>query len=724
MWAHSKNDLGERHDLVAHLRGVGELAAAFGTAFGAEDTARYLGLWHDVGKFNEEFQQYLLDCEQPGGAGHRGPDHKAAGAQLASEALGFCALAVQGHHGGLRSITDLRGWLEGRHAASDVARAIQLARQALPELAESPVPGALERVRHDRLGAELLLRMLFSALVDADYLDTERHFDTRRAETRGSSVGLDELWRRFERFHAGLPGDGSPVNEVRREVYEACIRAAGLPTGVFRLTVPTGGGKTLSGMAFALRHALRHGLDRVIVAVPFISITEQTADVYRSAFAGDNGRAAVLEHHSGVDDAESEGGAFDNAGVWRRLAAENWDAPIVVTTTVQLFESLFARGTSRGRKVHRLARSVIVLDEAQSLPAYLLQPILDALQGLARDYSTTVVLSTATQPAFEAIPAFAGVEAREIVPEPAPFFARLKRVEYDWRSDRAVGWDEVAEWMSAEPQALTIVNTKKDALALLDALNDPRAMHLSTLLCGAHRRAVLADVRRRLTGGRPCRLVSTQVVEAGVDVDFPLVLRALGPLDGVIQAAGRCNREGRLDVGRVIVFRPVGGGLPRGPYRIGAGVTESLLAAGSLDPDEPAQSHEYFRRLFGILGRQTDREGVQGLREAFDFPGVNSAFKMIEQETESAVITQYGAGPQRREVRRWLEELRAGTPRSAFVLRRLQPYLVPVARYTAERDRASGLIEPILPGVGEWLGGYDEVRGIQADQLGPESLVV
>jgi CRISPR-associated endonuclease/helicase Cas3 len=396
---------------------------------------------------------------------------------------------------------------------------------------------------------------------------------------KGETI-TEALWERFERNQEALPKADKPVNRIRKEIYDHCLDAAEQPTGLFRLTVPTGGGKTRSGMAFALRHALHHKMQRVIVAVPFLTITDQTAKTYHEIFEdADDEHPVVLEHHSMADrnigDDEEED--FRPEEVWCRLAAENWDAPIIVTTTVQLFESLFAKNRTGTRKLHRLAGSVIIIDEAQTLPAHLLQPILDALKELCSHYGSTVVISTATQPAFEAIKAFKDVQAVEIVPNPERYFEQLRRVDYEWRIDQPLAWNAVADFIRAEKQALAIVNTKKDSLALLDALDDPDAFHLSTLLCGAHRRLVVDEVKRRLSSGEPCRLVATQVVEAGVDIDFPLVLRAIGPLDSIIQAAGRCNREGRLERGRVIVFQPTDGGMPRGSYRIGASETQTLL---------------------------------------------------------------------------------------------------------------------------------------------------
>jgi CRISPR-associated endonuclease/helicase Cas3 len=561
--------------------------------------------------------------------------------------------------------------------------------------------------------------MLFSALVDADYLDTELHFDPQRSSLRTGALPLETLWARFQADQARISGRSDDVlSRARHEIYEGCLAAADHAPGFFRLTVPTGGGKTRAVMGFGLRHALRHGLRRVVVAVPFISITEQTADVYRGIFGGDS----VLEHHSAVGAARGDAEDFSERAVWSRLAAENWDAPIVVTTAVQLFESLFANSTHQARKLHRLARSVIVLDEAQALPLRLLTPILDVLRQLCRHYGTTVVISTATQPAFETIAEFAHLGAREMLPDHARFFRLLNRVAYEWRKE-PVDWVECAQILASSAQSLTVVNTKAAALALLDALGDQDAFHLSTLLCGAHRSAVIQAVRRRLASGQPCRLISTQIVEAGVDLDFPLVIRAMGPLDAIIQAAGRCNREGKLpEKGRLVVIRPKDGRLPRGFYRTATDVSEALLgSAANPDPNDPSLARAYFRRLLMTL--PVDREKIQEYRRRLDYPKVAALFRMIDDHTE-AVVVPYGSPEEQRRTRNVLERLRRGTPGGRGLTRLLQPYLVPVRTHAANNYRSKGLIKEVAPGIGEWLGEYDRVRGLVADDPALTDLIV
>ena len=703
------------HLLVDHLTRVAELARGFAEPFGAGPLAYQIGLWHDVGKANPAFQDYLRRCHADPGYKAK-IDHKAAGAALAEQHLPpALALLMQGHHGGLHTITDCKTWLDTRQKEDGavIPAAITQMRQLL---ANFDPPGRLPTPTYlrDQRSFEFFLRMLFSTLVDADFLDTEDHFHQDKAKLRDTNTTLHELHARFEASQARLIGNGdTPVHRARNAMYQDCIAAAEQPPGLFRLAIPTGGGKTRSAMAFALRHALKHSQKRIIVAVPFISITEQTADVYRGIFQTEDDDRVVLEHHSG-DSRHSESDDYSPQERWKRLAAENWDAPIVVTTTVQLFESLFANQTGRCRKLHRLAGSVIILDEVQALPPHLLTPILDGLKQLCTNYGTTVVLSTATQPAFESIPAFADLSAREIVPDAARWFTALKRVAYDWRIASSLDWFEVAELLRGEPQSLAVVNTKKDALALLEALDDPEALHLSTLLCGAHRREVINSVKERLSNGKPCRLVSTQVIEAGVDLDFPLVLRAMGPLDRVIQAAGRCNREGKLPgLGQVIIFEPTEGGMPLGSYKAATNITRAMIGMGTLDPDSPEEVRRYFRQVFATLNLDTHK--IQALREGRNFPQVAAQFRMIEDDTESVIVTSYGSAAERELVQDTIAALGADPTRARQMLRRLQPYMVALRRDLARRYRASGLIGDLLPDVGIWHGVYHEAHGLVPD---------
>ena len=720
-FAHSANEKGEWHLLEDHLREVARRAKEFGDKFGAGDWTELAGWWHDIGKINPRFQDYLRQCSERPHEPHKGPPHSIVGALWAARHSGEALLLpLAGHHGGLPSLSELktsrlpRAWTD-----AEVLETLEHASKGL----RVPFKAASALTPKDCFAGELLIRMIFSALVDADFLDTERHLSCERAMYRGSTVTLDACWRAIERSQAALSGMRTDVvNQARHEIYAACLAAAASDPGFFRLTVPTGGGKTRSAMAFALRHALHHGLERIIVAIPYTSIIDQNAEVYSEIF----GTEAVLEHHSaaewfGSGDAEEDA----EANVRRRLASENWDAPIVVTTTVQLFESLFANRVSRCRKLHNIARSVVILDEVQTLPEGLLEPILDVLKTLVADFGVSVVFSSATQPAFESSTSLKGIpeEIREIVPGPQAYFAKLRRVNYEM-GDGPWGWKELAERVREHPQCLVVLNRKRDALDTLDALGDPDAFHLSTLLYPAHRKRVLAEIKRRLHEGLPCRVISTQVIEAGVDVDFPVVFRALGPLDRIVQAAGRCNREGTKSdgPGNVVIFEPAEGGAPRGAYAAGIGNGRTLLAAmGAAALHDPDLYTRYFQLLYQTV--DTDAKDIQNLRRAFDFPEVASRFRLIDDQTTQVVIRNALGESDRRDVSTLLRAVDAGLGNSREALRRLQHFSVGLYQRDVQKALEQGLASQLTSGIHEWSGAYDSVRGLVWAGPDPSDLI-
>ena len=464
------------------------------------------------------------------------------------------------------------------------------------------------------------------------------------------------------------------MNTLRRQVRSACLEAASLPPGLFSLTVPTGGAKTLGSLAFAIQHALQQGLQRVIVAVPFTSITEQTAAVFRDFLPP----GTVLEHHSNLDPAKETAQS--------RVASENWDMPVIVTTQVQLFESLLANRSSRCRKLHNLCRSVLVLDEVQGLPAPYLLPVLDLLDELARHYGTTVLMTTATQPELHARQLggirFQGLSARprEIIPESlaASLWSKLRRVRVHWPDDwdgdlkaQAEPWDFLAEHMTESPQALAICHLKADALALAQALEKQgiHPFHLSTSMCPAHRRQVLADIKERLDKGENCHLISTQLIEAGVDVDFPVVYRAMAGLEALAQSAGRCNRNGRMapELGDFFIFEA-----PTEPPRDlipARDVARGMLLNGVPDLLVPETFVDYFGRLHAAKGDLLDLHGIQPLREALKFEQVADRTRLVDSPAVSVFVTYD------HEAREAIAALRWGGP-SRRTLRRLQPYTV------------------------------------------------
>jgi CRISPR-associated endonuclease/helicase Cas3 len=693
--------------LLDHAGGVAHGASSHAAAFGSSVFGEWLGWWHDAGKSAPDVQTYLRgDTDLK-----RGPDHSSAG-MIEAITLGELwplAFIIGGHHGGLMDANRLRERVQKKQKEDRVTEALKEYRALLgnraPDLSKLRPPAWVSTPH----AAEFWLRLLHSALVDADCLDSEAFSSPERFAKRERVARIEPLFEALITSQQCLiEGSAGDVNKVRAEIYGSCLETALLPTGVFSLTVPTGGGKTLSSMAFALRHAITHKLRRVIVALPYTSIIEQNADVYRRLFAEVN-PDAVLEHHSAAASSETPGEA-DDREERDRLAGETWDAPIIVTTTVQLLESLFANRNSRLRKLHRIVRSVIVLDEVQTLPPELLRPTLDVLRHLVDAYGVTILLCTATPPALVSREGFEGFdEVTEIIQEPESLFRRLARVTYEVKED-PWSWERVALEMQSSEQVLAILNTKKDAASLLAALGEDRSvLYLSTQLCGAHRRAILAEVQSRLRGGNPVRLVSTQVVEAGVDIDFPLVLRAVGPFDRIVQAAGRCNREGRLGNrgGRVVVFRPADGGkLPPGAYAAGAGVTEAMLAErGVFDFDDPASALTYFERLYAR--RELDRERIQDLRKRLLFEQTAAAYRLIDDEAVPVVVAYPAAGLQARDRAHLLDRIERQGQAFSSDFRSLQPYLVNLRQHAHSDAVARGFCREVAPGVWEWVGRYD-----------------
>lgn len=614
-----------------HLRNVADAAAIFAAPFHAAEWARLAGWWHDLGKYSAEFQSYLATAggseahleERPEIAAK--VDHSTAGSQHAVRELKLfgplLAYLIAGHHAGLANGQD-----------ASAACLEERLRKVIPVYTTAPSAVlALAGPSHRPPGHALtsgyslgfFLRFTFSALVDADWLDTEAFMSPGKATVRArqpqpSLVALrDCLDVHLARF--GAPT--TPVQHARAEVLAACRSAAARSPGLFSLTVPTGGGKTLSSLAFALDHALRQGFDRIIYVLPFTSIIEQNAAAFRDVFAS-LGSDVVVEHHSNLD----PGAAHLTAA--SRLATENWDARVIVTTNVQFFESLHAAKPSACRKLHRLARSVIILDEAQTLPLTLLRPCLRAIQELASldprgnsHYSTSVVLCTATQPAIEHRPDFkSGLrDVREIIPDRTQLFSTLRRVRVTELGRTPLPDADLAARLATHPQVLCIVNTRRHAAELFARLPaDGTRRHLSALMCPAHRSAVLGDprnpapgtIRHALKNNLPCRVVTTQLIEAGVDVDFPVVYRALAGLDSIAQAAGRCNREGRLaTLGDTFVFTPEQP-IPKGFLRKSADSAAEILPLHIEDPLCPAAIEAFFRLHYWKNEDQTDAKHI------------------------------------------------------------------------------------------------------------------
>jgi CRISPR-associated endonuclease/helicase Cas3 len=716
-YAHSNGqDKSAWQKLVDHLYNTADLAAEFGNDAGISELAYIAGLFHDVGKYSIEFQKRL------DGAAHL-VDHATAGAReivslfqaqphkVYAELLSYC---IAGHHTGLPdygSKADIA--MDGTLLARREKKILKDYSAYKDELDVDSIrfrPVTIKLNRHNPgFSISFLTRMVFSCLVDADWIDTER-FVLEGEKPRGQNASISELSNQFSQFLERFSHPKREIDRQRTEILKDCIQNASKEQGFFTLTVPTGGGKTFASMAFALKHAVKHDLKRVIYVIPFTSIIEQNAAKFREAL-GYLGQQNVLEHHSNFDwegrhqELDDE---TNNATKKLKLAAENWDIPIVVTTNVQFFESLFSSKKMAARKLHNLARSVIVFDEVQMLPREYLKPCLLAVQELVQNYRVSAVFCTATQPSLQRF-FKEDVQFTELASDPQQLFEFFRRIDV---KDLGMQTDEdMSARLNAHPQVLCIVNTRKHAKGLFSRLEEDGSYHLSTLMCPAHRTETLRCIEARLKAGDFCRVVSTQVMEAGIDVDFPVGYRALAGLDSIVQAGGRVNREGRQKSGELFVFSPRTKFIRRTPIFIKqtAAVAESILREHD-DPAAVVAIEDYYNRLYGLH----DEHGfdVKGIVEYldrgpnridFDFKTAAENFKLIEQNTVSVII------PYCDEACRWIEELKY-TDYPFSTMRKLQKYVVNIYEGEFLNLQSTGVIQTIADRFqtldGSWMRDY------------------
>jgi len=709
----------EWQPLCTHSENVAAMAERFASDFSSGDWAWNAGLLHDLGKAAIEFQAYLarqngLDDAEYDGVGRGRVNHSSAGAAFAVQKFGefvglTLAFLAAGHHAGLPD------WFE-----TDTGNAALRIRLKEGELNLHPIRTKAEEVGKKLRGLtkppgfvkpdnfHLWVRMLFSAIVDADYLDTEAFMQPEQAEKRKGFSTLMELKNAFDQHMETFKAD-TPINEIRSQILAECRMAAAKPPGLFSLTVPTGGGKTLSAMAFALDHAHTHDKNRIIYVIPYTSIVEQTAETLAGIF----GSANVVEHHSNIEPEKETQRS--------RVASENWDAPIVVTTNVQLFESMFGAKSRRTRKLHHIVNSVIILDEAQLIPPQWLDPCVDIMNQLTRNYGVTMVLATATQPALEHLD-----QPREIIGNPLNLYEQLIRTQVNMPSDlnRPCTWVDLATELRTYDQVLCVVNTRRDCYELFKLMPEG-AIHLSALMCGQHRSEVIQEIKKSLNDNLPVCVISTQLVEAGVDIDFPVVYRALAGLDSIIQAGGRCNREGKLNkegkLGQVNVFVPPKPA-PRGLLLKGENTTRELYASPDLDPNCPEVVTSYFRCFYS----RVNNTGANWLNNRLvkDVPYVHfrtaaHEFRFIDDQAQQPVFVQFG------ESGRWLEELRRIGP-TRENMRRLQRYVVNLSKSDFLKAKANGLVEEIWQGIWLWIGPYDPTSGLALFDAAwsPEDLVI
>lgn len=756
----------EVQSLEEHLSNTACLARKFAEKFGNQDWGELLGYWHDLGKFNPEWQAYLrrkngydLEAHIEGKGGR--PNHSTAGAVLALEKWKeaprsrILVYPIAGHHAGLpdwqpdKAGGDLinrlfkesglcTGDLDAVKEKSEARVYLEL---PLPKSLPSPLSFPQKRSPEH---LHLWIRMLFSCLVDADFIDTEQFMEPEKATMRGKYLSLEELKKRFDSYiiEKEKGASDTPINRKRKFIRQHCEEKALIEPGFFSLTVPTGGGKTLSSMAFALEHALKHKKDRIIIAIPYTSIIEQTAKVFKYGTDDEDkiiklkkknqflfGEDQVVEHHSNLDPTKET--------AKNRIACENWDAPIIVTTNVQLFESLFAARTSSCRKLHNIAKSIIILDEVQMLPPEFLKPIIFVLQGLVEYFGVTVVLMTATQPSLEGRIGsppniLQGIEnVRPIIEDPESLAREFSRVELHLPTDlnNRNDWETIKDQLIQHPQVLCIVNSRKDCRTLYKLMPEG-TIHLSGLMCGEERSVVISEIKEKLRKDEPVRVISTQLVEAGVDIDFPVVYRALAGFDSIAQAAGRCNREDKLGAkgkkGQVFIFLPPNPA-PPGLLRKGEDACKEILRNHAVKELSPILFKKYFQQFYTKLNDFDKPQFFNRLvRDALDFDfsfrSLAMDFQLIEDVQES-IIVWYVNPKTGNDSQKLIEKLRYKGP-NRELMRKLQRFIVNIPHNIFDRLQKLGYVEEVngywvqateylyKPGIGleleedKWSGEY------------------
>lgn len=716
------------HKLSDHLEGTARLAENFASKFNSGSWGKAAGLAHDAGKGRAVWQRYLKvqsgydeEAHLEGKAGKI--THAIHGAKLVEKwfgkEIGRClAYCIAGHHAGLPDWSSAEG--AGRSSLQSQetqVKDIDDVAQWMIEQIQNSKPTCPPWKFEKGLEFSLWIRMLYSSLVDADFLDTEFYMDREKAGTRGDYCSMQDLLTRFKTFITKMDkeSEATKVNEIRRNIRTRCIQMAADEQGIFSLSVPTGGGKTLSSFAFAIEHAIKHELDRIIYVIPYTSIIEQNTEVFQSALGNDQ----VVEHHSNLED--------DDSTPKSRLASENWDAPVIVTTSVQFFESLFAAKSSRCRKLHNIAKSVVVLDEAQLVPVDFLAPILETMQFLVDHYRVSFVISTATQPAFKERVVdgkpFKGlkkiIEIMGEDQEVKELYQSLERYRVQFPQDlnSVSTWEEIAEELKCYKQVLCVVSDRKSCREL-HSLMPEGTFHLSALMCGQHRSDIIKTIKQKLKDKETVRVISTQLVEAGVDLDFPVVYRALAGMDSIAQAAGRCNREGNLpDMGKVVVFNSPRKA-PIGILRKAEETTRSMIATNTLN----CLDYELYERYFSELywkANSLDAQGVVALLDPQEndpnelsmyFRTAAQRFHIIDDSLQKTILVRYGKGEE------LIDLLKLKGP-DRGLMRKLQRYTVNVYNKDFNQLSSRGALEEVWPQIFTLATSFDysEDTGIIVD---------
>lgn len=677
-----------------HSRSVAELAERFANEFGMGDFGRIMGLLHDKGKEKDEFQNYIRfqnGLTDKKAYTQEGKAHAYVGGVLAKMVFGqifpLIANPIMGHHRGLYDYLALED--ESKREVPGEVSPVEAAGFSL-HFPEWMSPRILQPKDFHHVE-----RMLFSCLVDADYLDTEHFMQPTQYQLRGGKATLIELLPQLEAYLQGFGEPHTDVNRIRAEIQQYCRESAEDISGFYSLTVPTGGGKTLSSLLWAMLHAVRHNKKRIIIAIPYTSIIVQTAAILRNIFGVEN----ILEHHSNITLNEHD----ESATVIKlKLATENWDYPIIVTTNVQLFESMFSNKSSDCRKLHNIANSVLILDEVQTLPTDFLQPIVDTLDTYQRIFGVSVLFTTASQPVLEGehqgtnpSVTLKGLKSiKEIVPPHANLHDRLRRVALDI-DDAPRTYDEVAEHLMQHDRVLCIVNTRRDAKEIFDRLPDEGiSIHLSRMMCPAHLSAKIQEMKDALanSGNRIVRVVSTQLIEAGVDIDFPEVYRQEAGLDSILQAAGRCNREGKLPLCTTHVFSLAAEHpLPKG--FITQCNNARLNMIGECDWFSPEAMTDYFRQLYSRIQSfdKKDMEYYLYNMHGLMFEKAAQEFQLIDNSTVPVIVNWKNSLS-------LVEKLKSDGP-SYTLMRELSQFSVNLHQYNLDQMIADGIIEEVIAGI-------------------------
>lgn len=703
------NDINEKQTVKDHCINVGGIASIFASKFGAENTAKVCGLLHDVGKCSIQFQNRLLNNGIK-------VDHATAGGKELEKLFGksfqrLLGYPIIGHHSGLSDFgSEERGLIQRfnkeipKYDAEEILNLINTKDVDL----KKEIPKNYE----NSLGFvfAFYIRMIYSALVDADYLDTEDFCNVSLEIQRGNYKNFNELETIFEKYMEKVNKNAriTPINIIRQKIFYQCIEKAECKPNLFSLTVPTGGGKTLSSLAFALKHLQYNKLDRIIFVIPYTSIIEQNAAIYKSIF----GEGNVLEHHSNFD--FSSNNENDKTLDKLKLACENWDIPIVVTTNVQFFESLFASRSSRCRKLHNVTNSVVIIDEAQMLPTKFLKPTLMAINELVNNYNSTVLLSTATKPKFPK--EVSKKECIEIINDPDGLYEKLRRVSVKYIGE--LSDENLITNIEEIDKVLIIVNTRKHAQKLFEALSSKEYLfHLSANMCPEHRSRILKKIRKILKNGEKCIVISTQLIECGVDISFPVVYRSLSGIDSIVQSAGRCNREGELEDGRVFVFTSTEEyALVRGYQSIVANCGREILEKYS-DPLSLEAISNYFEILYDLERENLDSKKIlKNFEEkanvfGFNFEKTSTDYKLIE-ESETLII------PYDEVAENLINELKFSEyPNSC--IRKLQKYSISIHSSRLEQLKSKGgltVINSRFNVLSTKDGFYDETTGLVLDK--------